>query len=45
LGLLAVGEKLGILDPYDFDNLEALCTEMVSIIDEHLSITSWTNLK
>jgi hypothetical protein len=32
-----LGEKLGILDPYDFDNLEALRTEIVNIIDEHLS--------
>src|SRR4030043_1216292 len=30
-------EKLGILDPYDFENLEALRTEIVNIIDEHLS--------
>jgi hypothetical protein len=32
-----LGEKLGILDPYDFENLEALRTEIVNIIDEHLS--------
>jgi hypothetical protein len=32
-----LGEKLGILDPYDFDNLEALRAEIVNIIDEHLS--------
>jgi hypothetical protein len=32
-----LGEKLGILDPYDFRDLEALRSEIVSIIDEHLS--------
>ena len=32
-----LGEKLGILDPYDFENLEALRSEIVNIIDEHLS--------
>lgn len=32
-----LGEKLGILDPYDFEDLEALRTEIVNIIDEHLS--------
>jgi len=32
-----LGEKLGILDPYDFENLEALRAEIVSILDEHLS--------
>jgi hypothetical protein len=32
-----LGEKLSILDPYDFEDLEALRTEIVNIIDEHLS--------
>jgi hypothetical protein len=32
-----LGEKLGILDPYDFENLEYLRSEIVSIIEEHLS--------
>lgn len=32
-----LGEKLGLLDPYDFENLEALRAEIVNIIDEHLS--------
>lgn len=32
-----LGEKLGILDPYDFDNLESLRGEIVTIIEEHLS--------
>jgi hypothetical protein len=32
-----LGEKLGILDPYDFENLEGLRAEIVNIIDEHLS--------
>ena len=32
-----LGEKLGILDPYDFENLEALRIDIVNIIDEHLS--------
>ncbi len=32
-----LGEKLGILDPYDFEDLEDLRTEIVNVIDEHLS--------
>jgi hypothetical protein len=32
-----LGEKLGILDPYDFESLEALRSDLVNIIDEHLS--------
>lgn len=32
-----LGEKLGILDPYEFANLEALRTEIVIIIEEHLA--------
>src|SRR3972149_1616655 len=32
-----LGEKLGTLDPHDFENLEALRAEIVNIIDEHLS--------
>lgn len=32
-----LGEKLGILDPYDFENLEALRIEIVNIVNEHLS--------
>lgn len=32
-----LGEKLGLLDPYHFENPEALRTEIVNIIDEHLS--------
>jgi hypothetical protein len=32
-----LGEKLGILYPYDFENLEALRAEIVTIIEEHLS--------
>jgi hypothetical protein len=32
-----LGEKLGLLDPYNFENPEALRTEIVNIIDEHLS--------
>lgn len=32
-----LGEKLGILDPHDFENLEVFRTEIVSIIEEHLS--------
>jgi hypothetical protein len=34
---LILGEKLGILDPYDFENLEALRAAIVNIIDGHLS--------
>jgi hypothetical protein len=32
-----LGEKLGILDPYDFEDPEALRGEIVNIIEEHLS--------
>jgi len=32
-----LGEKLGVLDPYDFENLESLRVEIVTIIEEHLS--------
>lgn len=32
-----LGEKLGVLDPYDFESLEALRSEIVAIIEEHLS--------
>ncbi len=32
-----LGERLGILDPYEFENLEALRNEIVIIIEEHLS--------
>ena len=32
-----LGEKLGILDPYDFDSLDALRTEIIITIEEHLS--------
>lgn len=32
-----LGEKLGILNPYDFDSLESLRAEIVTIIEEHLS--------
>ncbi len=32
-----LGEKLGILNPYDFENLEFLRSEIVTIIEEHLS--------
>ena len=32
-----LGEKLGILDPEDFSDLEAVRAELVSLIDDHLS--------
>ncbi len=32
-----LAEKLGILDPFDYDNLETLRAEIVNIIDNHLS--------
>jgi hypothetical protein len=32
-----LGEKLGILDPSEFENLEALRTELVIILEEHLA--------
>jgi len=32
-----LGEKLGVLDPYEFESLESLRVEIVTIIEEHLS--------
>jgi len=32
-----LGEKLGIIDPQDLSDLESLRTEVVSLIDDHLS--------
>jgi len=32
-----LGEKLGIIDPHDLSDLESLRTEVVSLIDDHLS--------
>jgi hypothetical protein len=32
-----LGEKLGILYPYDFENLESLRAEIINIIGQHLS--------
>lgn len=32
-----LGEKLAVVDPFDFDDLEPLRDELVSIIDDHLS--------
>lgn len=32
-----LGEKLGLLDPYDFENLESLRTEIVKVVEKHLS--------
>ena len=32
-----LGEKLGIIDPQDMSDLESLRTEVVSLIDDHLS--------
>ena len=32
-----LGEKLGIIDPQDFVDMESLRTEVVSLIDDHLS--------
>lgn len=32
-----LGERLGILDPYDFDDLESFRGEIIKIIDDHLS--------
>ncbi len=34
-----LGEKLGIVDPQDFSDLESLRTEVVSLIDDHLAET------
>ena len=33
----ALGERLGVVDPYEFDSLEDLRGEIVTIIDDHLS--------
>jgi len=32
-----LGEKLGIVDPQDFSDLESLRAEVVSLIDDHLA--------
>ena len=32
-----LGERLGIIDPFDFPNLEALRQELVTTLDDHLS--------
>src|SRR5207249_1002286 len=34
-----LGEKLGIVDPQDFSDLETLRAEVVSLIDDHLAET------
>src|SRR5207245_1808533 len=34
-----LGEKLGIVDPQDFSDLESLRAEVVSLIDDHLAET------
>ena len=34
-----LGEKLGIIDPQDFSDLESLRAEVVSLIDDHLAET------
>lgn len=37
---LVLGERLAVVDPFDFESLEALREELISIIDDHLSKTS-----
>ena len=37
---LVLGERLAVLDPFNFENLDALREELISIIDDHLSRTS-----
>lgn len=37
---LVLGERLAVLDPFNFENLEVLREELISIIDDHLSRTS-----
>ena len=32
-----LGERLGVIDPFDFTNLEALRQELVTTLDDHLS--------
>ncbi|MGH7364177.1 MAG: DUF5752 family protein, partial [Candidatus Methylomirabilales bacterium] len=32
-----LGERLGVLDPYDFDSLGALRDEIIAVIDDHLT--------
>ena len=32
-----LGERLGVLDPYDFDSMEALRDEIIAVIDDHLT--------
>ncbi len=37
---LVLGERLAVLDPFEFQQLEALREEIISLIDDHLSRTS-----
>lgn len=37
---LVLGERLAVIDPFEFKNLEALREELISLIDDHLSRTS-----
>lgn len=32
-----LGERLGVLDPYDFDSMETLRDEIIVVIDDHLT--------
>lgn len=34
---LVLGERLAVVDPFEFDSMEALREELISIIDDHLS--------
>ncbi len=37
VGDRVLGEKLGVLDPYEFSNLEAMRSRLMDIVDAHLS--------
>jgi hypothetical protein len=35
-----LGERLGVLDPYEFETLEDLREALISVMDDHLSTLS-----
>ena len=37
---LVLGERLAVVDPFEFDSMESLREELISIIDDHLTHTS-----
>ena len=37
---LVLGERLAVIDPFEFKSLDGLREELISVIDDHLSRTS-----